>query len=171
MELSTIIDYLDKVCDGNSLISKGGALMSTKELQEKIVSNMKKWQKIEELSIESTGQIMEKTQNPVIKLVMEMINNDSKFHNRVQGFIADSLEKEAIVFSTDELGDIWDMIEHHIKLEKETVRLAHEALDALKGKKMLIQEYLINYLLEDEEKHNTLLEKLENIKSGIYPYA
>ena len=72
--------------------------MSTKELQEQIASNMRKWQKIEEMSIESTGKIMEKSNNPVIKLVMEMINNDSKFHSRVQGFIADSLEKEAIVF-------------------------------------------------------------------------
>ena len=138
--------------------------MSTKELQEKIVENMKKWQKIEDMSVESTSKIIEKAENPVVKLVMEMINHDSKFHHKVQGFIADSLEKKAIVFSTEELGNVWEMIEHHIKLEKETVRLAHESLEALQGKKMLIQEYLINYLLEDEEKHNTILEKLDKNK-------
>ena len=36
---------------------------------------------------------------------------------------------------------------------------------------MLVQEYLINYLLMDEEKHNKVLEHLDSIKKGMYPYA
>ena len=63
------------------------------------------------------------------------------------------------------------MIEHHILLEKKTVELAEEALQALKGKKMVVQEYLLHYLLEDENKHNHILEQLEVIKKGMYPYG
>jgi hypothetical protein len=63
------------------------------------------------------------------------------------------------------------MIEKHIQLEKKTIELAQEALDALKGKKMLVQEYLLNYLMEDEAKHNKILDNLEKIKGGMYPYA
>jgi hypothetical protein len=63
------------------------------------------------------------------------------------------------------------LIEKHIKLEEKTVELARESLEALKGKKMLVQEYLLNYLLEDENKHNKILENLEKIKAGMYPYA
>ena len=145
--------------------------MTTKELQGKIIDNMRRWQKIEDSAVASTGKIIEETGNPVIRMVMEIIQRDSQFHHRVQEFIADSLEYKTVEMSTDDIGKVWEQIEKHIALEKETLRLAHEANAALKGKKMLVQEYLINYLLEDEEKHNSLLEKLEKVKAGMYPYA
>ena len=119
----------------------------------------------------STGQIIEKTDNPIVRLVMELIQRDSQFHHRVEGMIADSLETRAIVLTPDEVGEVWGMIEKHIELEKQTVELAKQALEALKGKKMLVQEYLLNYLLIDEEKHNTVLERLDDSKRGMYPYA
>ncbi len=59
----------------------------------------------------------------------------------------------------------------HIELEKKTVELANEAKAALMGKKMVVQEYLIDYLLVDEEKHNHVLENLSTIKKGMYPYG
>ncbi|MFC1564369.1 hypothetical protein ACFL6G_05495 [candidate division KSB1 bacterium] len=145
--------------------------MSTKEVQEKLVDNMKKWQKIENASIHSTGKIMDNTENQAIRQVMEIIQQDSSMHYRVQGLIADSLTKEAFSLNPEELADVWDMIESHIKLEKQTIEYAKEALDALKGKKMVIQEYFLNYLMIDEEKHNQLLDTLEKIKSGMYPYG
>ena len=59
----------------------------------------------------------------------------------------------------------------HIELEKKTVELANEAKAELKGKGMVVQEYLIDYLLTDEEKHNQVLENLSTIKKGMYPYG
>jgi len=145
--------------------------MSTKAIQQQIVSNMRHWQKIENASVASTGNVLEQTTNPIIRIIMEIIQRDSQMHYRIQELIADSLESKTITLTPDELGEVWDLIEKHIKLEKKTVEFANEALEALKGKKMLIQEYLINYLLEDEEKHNKVLERLEDIKKGMYPYA
>jgi hypothetical protein len=145
--------------------------MSTKKIQEQIVKNMRQWQKIENSSVASTGNVIEMTDNPIIRMVMEIILRDSQFHYRVQEFIADSLESKTVSLSTDELAQVWDQIEKHIKLEEKTVELAKEALDALRGKKMLVQEYLLHYLLEDENKHNKILENLEKIKAGMYPYA
>jgi len=145
--------------------------MSTKEIQEKIVSNMRRWQKIENASVASTSKVMEKTDNPLVRLVMEIIQRDSQFHYRVQEFIADSLETKAVALSTDELADVWGLIEKHIELEEKTLEMAKESLDALKGKKMLVQEYLLNYLMEDEKKHNLILAHLEKVKKGAYPYA
>ncbi|HHI02437.1 MAG: hypothetical protein DRP51_02635 [Candidatus Zixiibacteriota bacterium] len=145
--------------------------MSTKETQEKIIDNMRRWQKIENASVASTGDVINKTDNPVIRLVMEIIQRDSQMHYRIQDIIADSLESGTISLSPDELGDVWDMIEKHIKLEEKTIELANEAKKALEGKKMVVQEYLIDYLLIDEEKHNKILETLETIKKGMYPYG
>ena len=145
--------------------------MSTKEIQNQIVGNMRRWQKVENASVASTGKVMEKTENPIVRMVMEIIQRDSQMHYRVQELIADSLESKTVKLTPDELADVWDMIEDHIRLEKQTVELAHEALEALQGKKMVVQEYLLRYLLEDEEKHNSLLEKLSTIKKGMYPYG
>ena len=145
--------------------------MSTKEIQEKIVDNMRRWQKIENASVASTGKVIERTDNVIVRMVMEIIQRDSQMHYRIQELIADSLTTKTITLNPDELADVWDMIEKHIQLEKKTVELAEEALAALKGKKMVVQEYLLDYLLIDESKHNKVLETLETIKKGMYPYG
>ena len=145
--------------------------MSTKELQERLVANMKSWQKIENASAASTGKVMEKTDHPIIRLVMEIIQRDSMLHHRVQEMVVETLERKAVSLTPDQLAEIWGLIEEHIELEKKTIEHATEALDALKGKKMVVQEYLIHYLLQDETKHNTLLDSLAMIKKGMYPYG
>jgi hypothetical protein len=141
--------------------------MSTKEIQQQLVANMKKWQKIEDATVAATGMIIEKTDNPVIHLIMEIIQRDSQMHYRIQEWIADSLEFKTVSLNYDELDRVWGLIEKHIELEKKTLAMAKQSLEALKGKKMVIQEYLLNYLAEDEQKHNNLLTHLEGIKKGM----
>jgi bacterioferritin (cytochrome b1) len=145
--------------------------MSTKEVQQSIIDNMKRWQKIENASVASTGKVIENTDNPIVRIVMEIIQRDSQMHYRVQEMIADSLESKTMKLDPEELAQVWDMVEKHIELEKKTVAMAEEAINALKGKKMVVQEYLLNYLLEDENKHNHILESLATIKKGMYPYG
>jgi hypothetical protein len=41
----------------------------------------------------------------------------------------------------------------------------------VKGTGMVVQNYLLDYLQVDEEKHDFLLENLQKIKSGMYPYG
>ena len=145
--------------------------MTTKEIQAKIIDNMHRWQKVENASVASTGNVIEKTDNPIVRMIMEIIQRDSQMHYRVQEVIAHSLESGTITLSPDELAGVWDMIEKHIKLEEATIELANEAKKALKGKKMVVQEYLLDYLLIDEQKHNKILETLGTIKKGMYPYG
>jgi len=145
---------------------------SKKEAQEKLVASMKSWKKIENASIASTGRVIEKTENPIVRLVMEIIQRDSQMHYRVQQWIEESLEGKAISLSPDEIGEVWGMIEDHITLEKKTLELAQNSLESIKDSKgMLVQAYLLQYLLEDEQKHNTLLQRLADIQKGMYPYA
>lgn len=145
--------------------------MTTREIQEAIASNMDRWMKVEDASVASTGKIIEKTRNPIVRLIMEIIQRDSLMHHRVQEFIKDSLEKGTISISPDELADVWDMVENHIQIEERTIEAATDALEAIKGKKMVVQEYLLHYLLTDEKKHTELLKSLSTIKRGMYPYG
>ena len=142
--------------------------MQTKELQEKLATEMKSWQRIENASVASTGAVIEKTENPIIRLVMEIIQTDSQMHHRVQQFIADTLESKSVSLTPEEMATVWTGIEKHIDLEKKMVRNVADAIELVKKRKMVVQEYLLSYLLEDEKKHDHLLEALERIKKGMY---
>jgi len=139
-----------------------------KELNEKLVSTLKKWQKVEDASVQSTTEIIGKTKNPVVKQIMEIIKQDSAMHKRVQQLIIDSFEKEAIQLQPEELSNIWSLVENHIELEKETIRLAEESR---KNSNSFIVRYLLGYLMTDEQKHNDILAQMEDVKRGMYPYA
>jgi hypothetical protein len=144
--------------------------VSNKELQQEIASAMKNWQQLENATVAVTAQVMEKTGNPIIRLIMEIIQGDSQMHYRVQKWISDSLEG-TVSLTPDELGAVWGIIERHIELEKKSVAMAEQALASLKGRSMVIQSYLLNYLLEDERKHTDLLTSLDAIKKKMYPYG
>lgn len=142
--------------------------VSQKELNERLLSTLKTWQNIEVKSIESIESLKQKISNPLVKQVFEIIQNDSAQHKRVQQFMIDSLEKEAISLTPEELGEIGTAIENHLKLERETIKLGAEAKDASSN---FVHKYFLNYLLTDERKHDDLLDQLDNIRSKIYPYA
>ena len=139
-----------------------------KELNENLVATLKKWQKIEDASVKSTSDIIGATKNPIVRQIMEIIKQDSAMHKKVQQLIIDSFEKEAMQLQPEELSEVWGMIENHIELEKETVRLAEESR---KYSNSFIVRYLLGYLMTDEQKHNEILAQLEDVKRGMYPYA
>ncbi len=145
--------------------------MSTKEIQQKLVDTMSDWQKIENASVAGTGMIIDKTKNPIIKMIMEIIQNDSRTHHKVQAFIAEITAETPVELNIEDLTEVWDAIEEHIELEKKMVGYVEQTLEAVKGRKMLIQEYLLRYLHTDEQKHDQLLEALESVKRGAYPYG
>lgn len=145
---------------------------SKKEVQQDLIASMRSWQRVENASVASTGRVMEKTENPIIRLIMEIIQRDSQMHYRVQEWIADSLGGKTVTLTPDEIGEVWGMIEDHIKLEKRTLELARTSLESIKGTRgMMLQTYLLEFLSEDEKKHDLMLERLLNIQKGMYPYG
>ena len=52
--------------------SKEEIEVSTKETQERIIANMRKWQ-VEDATVTQMSEIISKTENPLIRLVMEII--------------------------------------------------------------------------------------------------
>ena len=133
-----------------------------------LIAALNRWQEIESATIAQTTAIMDKTKNPLIRLVMEIIRQDSTMHKRVQQVLLDSLETQAFSLTPEELGDIWEMIERHATMEKETIALAEKAQ---RNCRLFVQRHLLSYLIEDERKHDRLLTQLEDFKRKIYPYA
>ncbi|MGE5347284.1 MAG: hypothetical protein ACM3JH_15125 [Acidithiobacillales bacterium] len=142
--------------------------MTTKEKEKVLVETLRSWQHIENSSVAQTAQIMDKTENPLIRMVMDIIQRDSAMHHRIQQFIIDSIEQRSVTVSPEDLGKVWDAIEVHIESEKKVQALVDRSLEALKGTKNVLAQYLVAYLGQDEGTHDKLLEDLALIKRGMF---
>ena len=138
------------------------------ESVEELKGTLRQWQGLEDKTIEQTTAIAQKTENPLIKLIMEIIRQDSAMHRRVQQVMLDGLEKQAFTLTPEELADVWDLIEEHAEMERQTIALAEKAR---RNCRLFVHRHLLTYLIEDEQKHDRLLSQLEDFKRGIYPYA
>lgn len=136
--------------------------MSTRELQQSLIENLREWQKLENAQITLTGTVLEETSNRIVAMVMEIIQRDSQMHLRVQQLLIDSLESEVVTIAPGEVELLRQHLAEHLAMEEETVRLAQENLQSLAGRKFLVQEFLLDFLRRDEEKHRDLLTALES---------
>ena len=148
-------------------MARGEKLSGPQRLQ-KTVDVLRQWQGIERDAIETTAQIMEKTDNLLIRQIMEIIRNDSVQHHRVQQFLIDSITKTPIKLSPDELSEVWGQIEAHDELERQTIALAKELKEQTTEPMHVI---LLDYLLRDEEKHDSILNALDEFKKHLSKLA
>ncbi len=145
--------------------------MNTRQKQDQLVEILGAWQKIESQAIAQCADIADRTRNPVLRLVMEILRRDSAMHHRVQQFVMDSIAEEPVALTVEDLEAVWGAIEAHIAAERETGRLVAQAKEALAGTRDVVQQYLLAYLTADERKHDELLEGLNLIKRGMYRAA
>lgn len=134
------------------------------ERVEHMVAVLRRWQEVERQSVNILTEIMEKSQNPFVGLLMEIIRQDSLTHHRVQQFLIDSVTVSAPYLSREELVEVWDMIEKHDAGERQALELAKRLLDEAWTP---VQKQLLSYLLKDEAKHDELLEQLGEMKKQL----
>jgi len=142
--------------------------MTGPERIEKTVGMLRHWQGLERKAIETMSELMEKTSNPLIRQILEIIRNDSTQHHRVQQFLIDSLTTQPVNLTPEELGEVWDAIEAHDQVERETIEIAKELKEECR---FFVQKALLEYLILDEEKHDHILGQLEEFKKNLYPYG
>lgn len=139
-------------------------MASGAEKVEKMVSALRKWQSIERKAMEQTAEIIEQTDNGYLRLLMEIIRHDSLMHHRVEGFLIDSLTKGETAVTNEDIGAIWENIQAHDETEKEVVGIARELREIAWSP---VHKHLLGYLLTDEEKHDWLLEQLDDVKKAL----
>lgn len=145
--------------------------MTTKEIRQDLAKRMQYWQGVERQSVVSSTAMLEKTKHPLLRLVLEIIKRDSELHDRIQQFIVNSLEVRPVTLSPDDMGEISAMLEQHLQLEDQMVDAVNASVERVRGHKMLVEEYLLDFLVTDEKKHAALLRSLDQVKRGMYPYA
>ena len=140
------------------------AKQSGQERIENMVSVLREWQGIERLSMNDTAEIMEKTSNPLIRMIMEIIRHDSLMHHRVQQFLIDAVTRQEVTATREEVAEIWQGLEEHDKHEKQTIAMAEQLREKAWNP---IHKELLGYLLTDEKKHDGLMAVLDAIKTGM----
>ena len=131
---------------------------------DNMVKVLRQWQGIERQAMNDTAEIAEQTDNRLIRLIMEIIRHDSLMHHRVQQFLIDSVTKENITLSREDVAEIWEKIEAHDQIERQTIEMAKTLREQAWSP---VHKQLLDYLLTDESKHDSLLVQLEEVKKGM----
>ncbi len=131
---------------------------------DEMVDVLRHWQGLERKALNDTAEIIEKTGSSLIRVAMEIIRHDSLMHHRVQQFLIDSLTKETVAVTREDLAAVWDALEAHDRAERETIRMAEE----LRKKAWTpVQKMMLDYLLQEESKHDALLSHLDAFKKDL----
>ena len=134
------------------------------ERVEKMAKVLKNWQKLERKAMDDAAAIIEETDSALVRMIMSIIRHDSLMHHRVQQFLLESITESDIPVSRDDVASIWEKIEQHDRLEKKTIAMAEELRNEAWSP---VHKQLLTYLLEDEKKHDGLLDQLREVKVGM----
>ena len=135
--------------------------MNSQLNNDNLIEILRNWQKLEDAAVANTTEIIKNSRNPFIQIIMEIIRQDSVMHRRIQQLIIDSLEMKDFAIDPSEIELLWEKIEEHDEMEKKVVKIAEIARNETSSP---VVRYLLDYLLEDEQKHDNLLIKLEHLK-------
>lgn len=135
----------------------------TNRVEEMIVV-LRQWQRLERQAINDTAEVAEKTENPLIRMIMEIIRHDSLMHHRVQQFLIDSVTKQDVPVTREDVAAVWEQIEAHDAVEKKTIEIATKLHDKAWSP---IHKTLLGYLITDEKKHDGLLAALNEVKQAM----
>ena len=131
---------------------------------DNMVKVLREWQEIERQAMSFTAEISEKTESTLIRLIMDIIRHDSHMHHRVQQFLVDSVTRESVAVTREDVVAVWESIEEHDALEKKTIQLAERLK---KDAWTPVHKLLFEYLLRSESLHDSLLEQLGEFKADM----
>jgi hypothetical protein len=126
-----------------------------------LIKAMKEWMDSEDATIANARELKENTDNPFVRMTMEMLVHDAQKHKIIQQMVIDSLTKESVHLNPDELVPLEEILNRHIMQESEALTRAVSAIDKTEPR---ITRYLLSYLSADEAGHRELVAKLNELK-------
>jgi hypothetical protein len=130
---------------------------------------VREWIALEDTTIASAEGLIGKTNNPFVRMRMEMVRHDSGKHKVMLQWILDNLTREATHLTPDEVAPLSALLHKHLEVEARSIVLANSAL---KKSRLRIVNYILSALLEDETKHHAQILLLdEEVKKAVYNVA
>ena len=144
--------------------------MTMKETNQKIVDQIRGWKELDSKSASLMKETIARCDHPVVCTVMEIIRRDAELHSRVLDLIVESMERRPLTMSLDQFGEVVGLIQEHLGVKEQMAKAMDETLSLAKDKSLGIQRFLLTYVLEDERKHQAMLQGIERVKRTLYPY-
>ena len=131
-----------------------------------MVDTLRRWQSIESQTMRDVGDIVERTGNPYVRIILEIIRHDSLIHHRIQQALIDSLVHGDTTIEKSALDRVWRHLGDSQIASTEAVAMAAELNDLASGS---FQRALLGYLTNDIHKHHKLLRQLAELHHGPTP--
>jgi len=131
------------------------------EKGEPFVKLVNKWIGIEDATIIMAGATLKKMENPVLRTIVDTIQRDSEKHREVLQLLLQQVEG-TFVLTPDDMAALHEFIEKHEGIEKGAIELAELTLKSTTNE---VAKFLLSYILEDEKKHDLLIDGLNKLKS------
>jgi hypothetical protein len=128
---------------------------------------MVEWQDTETANILYVKEKLPKTKNPLTKTMLKVIKLEAEKNSLIQQMIVESIRKEAVHLSPEELGTLSGHLNRYIEAEEKV--LSH-AESALKKNETLVPLSLLTYLISDLNQQNCLLRQFDDdLKNASIP--
>ncbi len=128
---------------------------------------MVNWQEIETETIEYANKELPKAQNALTKTVLQSLKLEAEKHCLIQKMIVESVKKEAVHLSPEELEDLSGHLNRRLGIEEKALSLAEAAFEK---SELFIARYLLLYLISDLKKQSGLLKQFDNeLKTASIP--
>lgn len=97
--------------------------------------------------------------NHLTRTLLNALKLDAEKHHLIQRMVIDSIRKEAVNLSPDELQEFSGHLNKHIEAEERALCYAEEALEQ---SNLPVPRYLLSYLVTDIKMQNSLLSQFED---------
>lgn len=142
-------------------------MRTSKGTYKDVADKIAYWQAVETQNIDYTDREIPKAKNAFIKAMLQALKLEAEKRRLIQQMIVDSMQKEAVNLSPDELGELSAHLNRYMESEEEAVSLGKEAF-AKNG--LAVPRFLLSYLIEDLKRHNGLLRQFDDkLKNASIP--
>lgn len=141
--------------------------MARAKEKRNIMDIMAEWQKVEADTVEFVDNEVLRSKNTLTKTMLQVIKLEAQKNRLLQQMIIDSMKKEAVYLSPDELGALSGYINRYLEAEGKELR---EAEGAALQSGPFITRYLLSYLMEELKTQNCILKQFEGeLKNASIP--
>jgi hypothetical protein len=131
---------------------------------QQIITQLREMQEIERSNLVHATQVMERSDNPLVRQLMDISAADALQRHKVCQFIIDSLTT-SVELTPEELELVWQEIESYHSRDRNTIQMAKELRDSVR---FFVQNSMLEYLVLDAEKEDKLLDRLEDFKKLVF---
>lgn len=143
-------------------IDKGGNMTRrySAETNEDFLKLLNRWIAIEKATIKMTDNLLPKVENPILTCLIDTIKRDSEKHQQILNMVLEGMEG-TVTLTHDDMAILGEFIEKHTQIEQDAVNIAGQTIKKVRTP---IAKFLLEYLYEDEKKHDFIMDNLSKLK-------